>query len=689
MKNQCAGMILLLTLGVGGLQAQQPTYYYNGKHKVNATIITSALSVETTAPLTPALAARHALAVQADTGEIGFSLVRTRTTDLKELNDKATAVRGDLPGARVGLVLQIGKDPDQSRNEVLTDEISFRVLPDQTADSIAKRYGLTDVRSVPYAADIFIAKVPATQRDLLSPITTANRMYEDKTVQWATPLVLKKRDLRLIPNDPSFPNQWHLNNTSGNTTYGLSGNDINVIPAWDLATGGGINISIVDSGVDVLHPDLMANVRDDIDYDFNNNDTDPTPTKLSNDTAGHYHGTAVAGLAAAKGNNSLGITGSAPNAGIVGLRVLAAAITDATEATALSWHSNDANPANVVHISNNSWGPPDNGATFEMPGPLAEAALESSALTGRGGKGTIFVWAGGNGRSNLDNMNRDGYANNPYVITVASTDSRGESTWYSDPGAAIMVNAPSNGNGDGQFTTDIAGNTGKNTTDYMSDFGGTSGSSPIVAGVVALMLEINPNLTYRDVMHILINTAQKNHPASPTWLTNAAGVDYSHNYGFGRVDAAAAVVTAQTWTNMPAVATPIEVTANIPTPVAIPDNDANGTSFSIEAVTPANFKLEHVELETDITHEFRGDLDIQLRSPNGTWCVLAENNNDTNDDISHTFRSLVSWGEPGNGTWQVNVADRYLVYTGTVNSLKLKLRGYIGNHASAENWELY
>ncbi|MCX7790616.1 MAG: S8 family serine peptidase, partial [Chloroflexaceae bacterium] len=119
------------------------------------------------------------------------------------------------------------------------------------------------------------------------------------------------REPRSLPNDPLFPDQWHLRNTgSGGGTAGI---DLNVTNWWDWVgtnrLGAGVVIGIVDSGVEYTHPDLAANYRPTLSWDYLSGDADPFPT------GGTFHGTAVAGLAAARGHNALGVSGVAPRAG--------------------------------------------------------------------------------------------------------------------------------------------------------------------------------------------------------------------------------------------------------------------------------------------------------------------------------------------------------------------------------------
>ncbi|MBC7240323.1 MAG: S8 family serine peptidase, partial [Chloroflexi bacterium] len=180
--------------------------------------------------------------------------------------------------------------------------------------------------------------------------------------------------------------------------------------------------------------------------------------------------------------------------------------------------------------------------------------LQQGATTGRNGLGTIYVWAAGNGGAGGDNSNYDGYANSRFTLAVGSLDANGRQAWYSEPGANLFVSAYA----DGITTTDITGDNGYNVTgnadgdplvntDYTSIFAGTSAAAPVVSGVIALMLQANPNLSYRDIEYILAQTARQVDPTDPDWTVNAAGYHINHKYGFGAIDAAAAVQAAKNW----------------------------------------------------------------------------------------------------------------------------------------------
>ena len=221
--------------------------------------------------------------------------------------------------------------------------------------------------------------------------------------------------------------------------------------AWDTYKGAGVSIGIVDDGLEVAHPDLAPNADTANDYDFNFLDDDPSPGTSD------FHGTACAGVAAGRGDNSLGGSGAAPLATLVGMRLIAGATTDADEADAFSYKKD------IIAIKSNSWGPYDGGFGAGGPGVVSSAALEDATVTGRGGLGTVFLWAGGNGNQSGDDSNYDGWANSPFAMAVSAITDAGKQSYYSEPGSNMLVCAPSNGGNEGVTTTDRVGSTGYNS----------------------------------------------------------------------------------------------------------------------------------------------------------------------------------------------------------------------------------
>jgi len=470
---------------------------------------------------------------------------------------------------------------------------------------------------------------------------------------------------RSVPNDPLFPDQWHLLNYG--QTGGTPGADANVTPVWDQFQGDGVTIGVVDDGMDTTHPDLAPNYDPADSYDFDDNDSDPSPGDFDD------HGTAVAGVAAARSDNGIGVSGAAPHANIAAIRLIADVTTDQMEADALSYHKNN------IDIYSNSWGPDDDGETLEGPGPLALAALHDGVTNGRNGKGNIYVWAAGNGLLDDDNTNYDGYANNRYVIAVSAIDHNGVQSEYSEPGAPILVAAYSDNidNDPGIVTTDRQGGdgyTGSDYTDLIGDgaFGGTSSATPLVSGVVALMLQANPSLTWRDVQAIIANSARKNDVDDSGWSQNGAKHWINDKYGFGAIDGAAAVALAQTWTNLPPETSISSGTINVNQ--AIPDNNPTGRSSTF--TTNRLMKVEKVEVGFDATHPFRGDLRVVLTSPDGTQSVLAAKHFDPNEDYTHwTFTTVRDFDEIAKGTWTLKVTDGAKMDAGTWNSWSINLYG--------------
>ena len=468
-----------------------------------------------------------------------------------------------------------------------------------------------------------------------------SQQIENGIIEVAYPLVKNDMQPRWVPNDPKFSDQWHLQNTG--QTGGTSGEDVNITGAWNSYRGTGIVIGIVDDGLDWTHPDLDNYYESTLDYDFCGDDGDPSPS------SNNAHGTASAGVAAGVGDNNIGVSGSAPKAGLAGLQLISCSTTDVREGGALGHERQD------IDIYSNSWGPSDNGETLEGPGPLMLAAMQNDALVGRNGLGNIITWAAGNGLDDDDNSNYDGYANLRYTIAVTAVDHKGRQSYYAEPGANILVASPSNGDGESITTTDIEGSGGYTNNDYTDSFGGTSSATPLVSGVIALMLEANANLTWRDVQHIIVLTSRKNDASDSSWGVNGAGHEVSHKYGYGVIDAGAAVSMAESWTSVEQEISFSSGTTTVDTD--IPDNSPN--YISSNTTVPDAILVENVDIIVDIPHDFRGDLEIILTSPSGTESVLSEKHDDENSDYSNwRFSTVHNWDEDSRGDWTLTVEDQ-------------------------------
>jgi len=475
-----------------------------------------------------------------------------------------------------------------------------------------------------------------------------------------------------MPTDSLVSSQWHLKNTG--QTGGTAGIDINVSTVWDDYTGAGVSITVYDDGVDFTHSDLNDN------YDASQHLVIGGTTYSAMPTTG-YHGTAVAGLIAAE-NDGTGTVGVAFGSSITGVPILRSSM--APDLLASMWQMNR------FDIVNNSWG---YTTAFQVNANSSDSFWQSfegalvNAGTGRDGLGTIIVKSAGNNRASGLDTNYDNFTNHRQVIAVGAVDHNGKVAYYSTPGANLLVVAPSSTYGVSLTTTDVAGAAGNNSGDYLSSFGGTSAAAPQISGVVALMLEANPDLGWRDVQEILaLSARQVGDPGSLTgyekydWSYNGAdnwnggGMHFSNDYGFGLVDALAAVRLAESWTLSGTSANEVKVGVSATVNRAIPDNGS--TTFQL--AIPENIRIDHVELTVDIAHPYRGDLTITLTSPDGTISIVMDrplNGSDSGDNLLFRFGSNAFWGENSAGTWTVTITDANGGNVGTVYSLSLQVYG--------------
>lgn len=530
--------------------------------------------------------------------------------------------------------------------------------------------GVAGVEAAEFAENLlFVTADPPT-----AALALSEALRKHPHVVSAEPETSRRWEKRLQPDDTFFPQQWHLRNTG---RFRLRrGVDVNVTSVWPDYRGDDVVIGIVDDGVQYDHPDLAPNMRMALGYDFFDNNSDPYP-----DLAFDDHGTPCAGVAAARGFNGIGVSGVAPQAGIAAIRLVVEDTVDSQDAAAMA-HRNDA-----IHIKSNSWGPPDGEATLDGPGPLTRTALANAITGGRGGRGTIFVWAGGNGNHPRlvlrDNSNYDGFANSIHTIAVAAIDGQGRPAYYSEPGANLVLGAPSDGRRTaGIVTTDLLGRDGYNDgrlfrelpdPDYTNDHGGTSAATPAVAGIVALMLQANPILGWRDIQEILLWSSNRLRPGNPNWSINTAGFAHHPFFGAGLADAERAVAFAEDWNNLPSALTQ---QANFPgMPVRVPDNDRSGVELEVEFNGTID-RAEHVVLAFSADHDYRGDLEVRLTSPTGVTSILAERRFDPDPDYDGwEFMTVRHWGEDPRGVWKLHVADRFRFDEGRITNATLRVHG--------------
>ncbi|MES2677998.1 MAG: tandem-95 repeat protein, partial [Pseudomonadota bacterium] len=475
------------------------------------------------------------------------------------------------------------------------------------------------------------------------------------------------------PSDPLYFDQWYLS-------------EIKLKNVWQEYSGQGVNIGIFEenygSPLNHNHQDLNDNISDDylndtlLEDDINN---------FSN------HTTLVAGVIAAEKNGE-GAVGIAYNSKIA----------------SHSWSPDQDGLMNLMNydVANNSWG---NSIAFaddfkQDMGDFVyfketQRSFDNATQIGRDGLGTSIVFAGGNSRAEGDNVNYHNIQNSRQVITTGSINQDGDlsklveaSDPFSNPGSAILVSAPGSNI---KSTANLIENSNGST--FGSDFEstqGTSFSAPIVSGVVALMMEANPNLGYRDVQKILAITARKVEDANTVWKNNGdnnvnggGGMHYSEDYGFGIVDAQNAVRLAEVWGKINNANNEQSLEFSKNTTQNLVDNGAINSVINVSA---SNLKIEYAEVEVNIDHARIGDLVITLISPNGTQSILvnragkapgsgASDLGSTQNGLKFTFSTTHNYGENGVGNWILKIEDKVLGTTGVLNDWNLKLYGSADN----------
>jgi len=449
-------------------------------------------------------------------------------------------------------------------------------------------------------------------------------------VEWAEQQVNRKRYTRAFFSDPHFKDQWHVNDEE---------RDLNVLKVWKSGyMGGGCQVAIVDDGLAHDNPDLSGYYNQEGSWDFNYGDSDPDA-----DRSGDTHGTSAAGCAAANGNNGVCGVGTAPKASLAGIRLISKMASDNDEAEALSYEYN------LNDVYSNSWGPSDDGRTMEGPGKVLTQHLLDAIEHGRSGKGTVYVWAGGNGREYKDNGNMDGYNNKPYTISIGAYGYDMKQAYYSEDCACLHAVAPSSGLTGPDIVTTYMHNAYGDSC--RSNFGGTSAAAPMVSGVMCLLLGKYPDLTWREVQHVIVNSAQPIDEDGGSWRTNGAGRKFSHAYGFGRIDAAKMLEIAPDYHGMPEL-------VFIDSGAVTVGKTTTATSFTPdETVVSTSIIVEHVSLYISVSGVSRGSLTVTLTSPSGMESRLVESSNDYHTGMAWTMSSNAHWGEDSKGPWKVTFGN--------------------------------
>ncbi|PMS13628.1 S8 family serine peptidase [Trinickia caryophylli] len=577
-------------------------------------------------------------------------------------NDQPLGSEGPLTIASVGNAVGGTVELTQAGDVLFT--------PDPTYSGVMSfKYGVTDAAGNPAASVV----------DLNSGKTAPMRA----TATLSAPEV---------PTDPLAPQEWYLS-------------DANIVPVWQDYTGKGVRIGQFETGgdfatepeiLDVNHPDLAPNI--DPTWLATQQSKGTMPQAVSN------HATMVAGVMVAAKNGQGGV-GVAYDATIGG-HYLANSGADLTSL------------GNMVSydIANHSWGFKHDFAMSNLQEGLinTESALlanaQYAANAGRGGLGTVIVAAGGNARETGGTAQGSLTSNNRFTIEVGAINAQSDlstlqlgSAPFSNPGASLLVSAP----GSNVVSTSHMLETDRGSTfgSQYSDMQGTSFATPIVSGVVALMLQANPNLGYRDVQEILVLSARGVRDGATQWRENGArnwnggGMHASHDYGFGGVDARAAVRLAESWSKQ---STGENERLHAGRSGELGQTITAGSTFRSTLAMPPGLAVQHAEIDFDADFGRLGDAVIKLISPDGTESILLDragkapagtwgaSDADVGDPragiLKYTFMSTHDWGERSGGDWTLEVTD-------AANGLPIKLNQWslrlYGNHATADDTYFY
>ncbi len=457
------------------------------------------------------------------------------------------------------------------------------------------------------------------------------RLAADPSVEYVE--VDQLMQATLVPNDSRFSEQWG---------FGTSNASINVRPAWDKATGAGVVVAVIDTGI-TNHPDLNANLLPG--YDFisdaamardgggrDNNPNDEGDWYAANECGSgipasnsSWHGTHVAGTVAAVTNNSTGVAGTAFNAKVVPVRVLGKCGGYTSDiADAIVWASGgtvsgvpaNANPAEVINMS--------------LGGGGSCSTTYQTAINGAVSRGTTVVVAAGNSNTNVSSSVPANCAN---VIAVAATTSAGARASFSNYGTGIDISAP----GQGILSTLNSGTTVPGTASYAS-YNGTSMAAPHVAGVVALIQSVAPTALSPAAIESLLKSTARPLPGA-----------CSGGCGAGIVDADAAVTAALNGTG-PGPGTGTVLQNNVPVTGL---GAASGASLAYTVAVPSGSSQLKVTIAGG-----SGDADLYVR------------NGSAPTDTVYTCRPYLSGNNetctisaPAAGTWHVRV-KAYSTFSG-------------------------
>jgi len=607
-----------------------------------------------------------------------------RTRNARPLHDAVKTIEGkrsledfkvdmEIPDVDV-TVLKVNKDIKdklEARDDARTslkkeEELKFagRVLSDKGADSpvlytenifikftdkikqevcerILKEKNLAIKEKLEYAVNSYFVSAP--ENTGLKIFEIAENLLKKKEVELCHPEIIRKKMSKSI-----HPKQWHLKKTTINGNQILA--NIKADKAHLLSQGENIIIAVIDDGTDIDNPEFNIAGKVVSSRDIFTNSNDPRP-KYSDEN----HGTATAGVATAFGINASGV---APKANLMAIRN-SSSLGSIKEANAFKWAVDHG--ADIISCS---WGPEDGDwwdpndpkhITFIGMADSTALAIEDAVTRGRNGKGCVIFFAAGNGN---EDVQFDGYASYDKVIAVAASNDRNKRSVYSDFGDKIWCCFPS---GDfehqpfdhpsplttGIYTTDRRGSAGYNNQfDYCDDFGGTSSSCPGVAGIAALILSANSELTWLQVKEILKDSCEKIDTANGQYDSNG----YSKFYGYGKPDAEKAVNKALLLKNNQAPQ--LKIISALVNPTGS-DRGKEKISIKNNSATSVNLTGWKIQVKTkkqNLSGNIAAGATLKINIDNskiklantGANILLLDNQNNTIDDVTYNKNSIES-----------------------------------------------
>jgi subtilisin-like proprotein convertase family protein/subtilisin family serine protease len=671
----------------------------------------------------------------------------TEAEKLSPSSSKVTTTEGELDAMmaqaeNVAVTQPAYYEADSGQEFLATDRIliTFRdALAPETIDEFAGRYGL--VMKETYSARDYLFQLTAhtgmdavalvvelTENEPLVESAENDLNYRMQTYQFTVPI------------DPNYARQWHLHNRLSDPAVDARSSS-RCEGAWRILDNFGsfdVAIGVTDDGCKLSHPDFDSpNKFAGWGY-FRGNRlivreaADANPAEMHKADANH--GTACAGVIAGEADALLTV-GAAPGCRLLPVQWESDGpslfISDSKLLAAINYM------ADKVDVISNSWG---NSPTNLFATTVVNRIAALATSGGRRGRGIVFLWAAGNENCPIQHtaqvdvpftrgwrFNADGtrtwigvetsrqfrhnLVNVPNVMYVAALASNAQRSHYSNYGTGIAICAPSN-NSHEYLRLSVTGlgitTTTGDGTGVTPSFGGTSSATPLVAGVAALTISANPDLTTTEVISVLKRTAAKdlsmtgyprtpsaNFDPTPTWdvspvapfdrgnFTNTGAPEgtWSPWFGHGRVDAAAAVAEAR---RLAGNGGTDRIVRQVSTPVLqIPDNNPAGVRDTLRFND--NVSAGSVKVTVDITHTYIGDLRLTLIPPSGNAVVLHDRNGGRTQNLRKTFDTTNTpaltalTGKPIQGDWTLWVQDLAAIDTGLLNRWEVEVSGQQSN----------